>query len=603
MGGGMEGGERAGPRGPVPRLSTLANDSQEAIAVKLREYKAVIGSPDCPLPDKTLPQGAARYFTLRALGAGDLKLSLKRGEWPILPELALKVIQAFQTGAAVFLFFSIIGSQHYQGVAQVHGMPVPLSTPAQREAMIGAAGLASLPPAPDAPAPLFSLPVQWLHTCGLPFAATAGLRNCLDPLLPTRPGSVVGGSAVAGRPAALPKKDATELDEDLGRVLMLLMYKQPAVAVDYSSLPDSAVFSVLDSFSGEGMLRLQEEGRNPGSAEMAAMVAAQNAAVDAALSGGPGGGRRDGAGAGGPLPGQLPAMLQLPDVGAALAAGAPLPASPAAAAVGGAEAAAELQALLSGKLPAGVPPGVDAATLAANAFVRGQPGWLFACNSQTELRVLQTGIFAAEDELAQAMLAAVHPGTPIILLNVHSRSVHGLFLARTRPVRDLVPGIFPPMGMIKKVFPWQVQCMRVCGPPPMPNEAFAPFIGQKPVPGVVPPAAIYHLSLNMLRRLPEAECCKLAGYLRLMESGGMPSDGLLETAIAATLGGAAAAGVGAGGPAVGGAGAGGPGLGFPPGPAAFSQGGPHQMQQQQMQQQPFGRGGGGGNGFGGPGRW
>ncbi|RYE84487.1 MAG: hypothetical protein EOO65_02190 [Methanosarcinales archaeon] len=190
--------------------------------------------------------------------------------------------------------------------------------------------------------------------------------------------------------------------------------------------------------------------------------------------------------------------------------------------------------LLRGELPADA--SASAMELATAAFVRGQQGFLFSCTSNLEQYHLQSGVFAAGEEQYQYM-RHITAGTPLLLLNAVTRTISGLYLARTPARRDLVrPGTFPnpkssggsggSSSGTSKRYTWQVQVMLVAHVAPLTPDAYSKVVG-RPCEGPLSAGDIMQLTIRMLSGIAPTACCELAGRLQQLEAEGMPADGLL----------------------------------------------------------------------------
>ena len=450
--------------------------------------------PDAPEVDPNSAPTSA-YFIVRCADPEGLALSLRVGEWAAPTRAGEAVSAALWGGAAsVFLIFSIVGSQHFQGVARVRGAP--------RTAAPTEAALAEAPAAGGASAVML-IPVEWLRTCALPFAMTAGLRNPAAPGSP--PVARSGGNDWVSVPAPV------------GRALLLLLYRAPAITVDTGAVPSDARFAVFDGFSPSGAAALASEDVGP---EVAAAAAAAPPPLESHVGHGGNNGARGnfggrGGGAGGgfapPPPPPPREILQLFDADVAASMGAP--------------ATPFIASLLAGEQPPGTPP---PPVLAADALVRGQPGYLFVCNNVTFPTCLAKGVFAASEEprSVASVAAGVRAGTPMLLLNVHSFMLHGLFIARGPAVRDLVPHLVPKMGVERKAFPLHVQVLAAATPQPLHTASYERILSPRPQPGPIPPAAMHAIATAMFATMPAADALRVAGLLHQMAAVGMPTRGL-----------------------------------------------------------------------------
>ena len=81
---------------------------------------------------------------------------------------------------------------------------------------------------------------------------------------------------------------------------------------------------------------------------------------------------------------------------------------------------------MQGVAPPGAPP---PPVLAADAFVRRRAGHMFTSNNVSFSITIGAGVFAAAEDAARGVSDIVE-GTPLLLLNVHTFMLHGLYLAR-----------------------------------------------------------------------------------------------------------------------------------------------------------------------------
>lgn len=517
-GGGGQNSEAAfRPTKAVPNAITrklLDEHSKDAISLDLPDKDGALAAAAATAgassnPHEAVPStgpASTAYFVVRTLSPENLALSLKRGDWIVSQDQGKRILEAMMgadgSGAngvgQVLLIFSILGSQYYQGIARVRAPPEPLpSTTAITDSMASEGSTA-----PITHDQCVSIPVEWLRTCTLSFAETAGVLNTAG--LPLQ----AGYAAYATAPQVCRSKDLQQLSTSAGRCLTLLLYRAADVSVNLSGISTAAPFDV---FTGDATAKGREVQTNdPVPAEV--QTAEANQQRDAARwmpqqqqHRGGAGGPMAGAGAGmmmmgGGGPHFNPLMMQQQQqammlqqqqqmlaaaaanaaaVAAAAAAGAGAPgpaAGPGGANYGlngpgtstglaakkglppilflpaippGQPANPIVAALLDGRphpsAPAAPAPQVAADALMAGA--RGGPGYVFAINSISDHLALESGVFAApEDEEHASTIKTIAPGTPIVLLHIHRRELFGLFMARTAGQRDLVsPDIFPKM--------------------------------------------------------------------------------------------------------------------------------------------------------------
>lgn len=541
------------------------------------------------------PPGGARYFVVRTKSVLSLAVSLRRSEWICTRGQAAALLDAMEAGASsILLLFSMLGSQHFQGMALVRAQPesVPSGTPLAGNVADAAAPGGERPATPD---DLVCVPVQWLRTCALNFSATAGVVNTAGIAPPPPPAggvSLSGQAAVAEQQAHASYAAALErapqvaragdwaaLAPGAGRCMTLLMYKAEEVAVPLAGIPATAAFEVFTAETPSGKAavaadtvpaeieaseREQVAAAQKRLAQAAAIASGLAAGLSAAAARALVGADGPGTGSGGPggstgaaAEKGLPPILVLPSL------------------TGGTPANEMIARLMSGGAPPGA--GVTPPVLAAQALMAGgRPGYLFGINNLTAAMCLESGVFPVPEDLADAS-RVIAPGTPVLAFNIHKREIYGLFLARTPAVRDLVPrGVFPtlgrgggrdggpmvgPDGQPRKptTFPIQCQSMLVANAPPMPQPAFEPFLGSRPSPGPIAPQIMFQIAVAMFNRLPPPAVLRITGLLLQMQAMGQPQGDLIPLPASH---GAHAAG-GGGGAAAGGAG----GSGMPSGAA------------------------------------
>lgn len=435
------------------------------------------------LPDRA---GPSRYFVIKSTSASNLALSIKRAEWIAPPHYGDMIASTLRDGTQVFLVFSVINSQHFQGVARVRAAPVPFDDGGTRRSLI---------------------PVEWLRTCALPFTDTVGLRN-----------------PAAANTYLATSRDWQEVAAPAGRCLILLLYRNPEIFVDTSGVPLEGTFDVLDISTPGGRAALDTEDHGEAFHRVVPPVPQMQQQQQQQYSGG-GGGSFAPPRAGVPRPtafqlqsaaSSLPPLLHL------LSLPPGTPSSPA------------TEALLNGAQPPGV---VDPITLAADTFVKGRVAYIFGCNNFTGPVNLRSGVFVAPED-HEAKVKNVTVGTPCFLYNVHSKQLFGLFWARTPATLDLIPrGIFPPLtvgppGQPQRTieFIWQAQMLCVAEALAMPADIALPMLGGRIAPGPIGPEQAHALAQAMFAALPLPTVLRAVGYLNQIEANGMPSDGLLTAA-------------------------------------------------------------------------
>jgi hypothetical protein len=509
------------------------------------------------LPDQGVD--FAKYFIVRTPSADNLALSLKTGQW-VMHERYVDAIRRGLRGGrqpnagpgAVFLIFAVIGSKHFQGLARVTGDPR-----AADPALLG-------PPMSIHPTgPYASVPIQWLRTCASPFVVTKMIRNPLTRIDTDASAQPISASGTVNELPVAMARDFQEVPVRLGHVLVMLCYKSAPAEIDTSALPATATFDGFDGLTPEGMRTLDEEDigfEKPPVLLSQHMMAVQQAhpqfhMTPQGLGGGGGGGAGGGSGgfqqhsggyhAGGPMgvsrSSGLSAVAPVsygPDVADSLQVTrlehvAPLLGSP-------------RNELISNLLQGYPPPNVPPATVAADAFSRKLDGLLIKCDVGKEHAMLRSGVFTIPEDDAGWALRTITPGTPLFLLvrnppgSVPRGSsfghIHGMFIARSQPMRGLVPSLVRLPDITRPVHdpagPLQVQVLLVADPPPAPEPNAGNALGRTPYgskirPGPLPADAVHALSSLMFGALSPQAACATAGYLFQMQEAGMPQDGVL----------------------------------------------------------------------------
>lgn len=452
------------------------------------------------LPGRDRP---AVYFILRTFSGETLQLAFKRNEWITPARDALPVIlAASSSGKSVILLFSIFNTAGFEGVAEVIGPAQSLGPQHKVDSTAEGAG------------DLVALPLRWHRACMLPFAETAGLFTSL-------PDGTTLPVARSG--------DWQELGDKAGRALTLLMFESAEVKLDLNGVDSSMPFSVLVRDRPADQAALASEDCGPGVPQIGASAPPPKAWAQVAggggsgnygaapspslpmqpsFYGGGGGGRREPAT---PPPG-APTALDISDPSLAYLFEKP--------------ADDFIAMLLKGKAPPKAP---SPPQLAADAFMRGRrAGHMFTSNNVSMPISLTTGVFSAAEDACTG-LRDVAEGTPVLLLNVHTYMLHGLFLARGPARKDIVPGLIPRMGAAKKAFPLQVQTLRIVEAAPLPTVAYQPIIGGRPQPGPLEPQRLHALAVEMLTPLPPELLLRIAGMLHQLHALGLPQEGLLTT--------------------------------------------------------------------------
>ena len=183
--------------------------------------------------------------------------------------------------------------------------------------------------------------------------------------------------------------------------------------------------------------------------------------------------------------------------------------------------------LLGGVLPPGTPARNGLATLAAiQLLMPDKRLFLCALNSISAPQVIGHGLLAASDDVethgadsrSARDLAAVKAGTPIVCFNLHTRVLHGLFLARGPCVRDLVPALVPRMG--HKTFPVQIPVVCIADTAPLPEAAVSAVRAVPNHIGFFPPRESHDIIGQLLSSLPLPTQFETVALLRQMNLTG-----------------------------------------------------------------------------------
>jgi hypothetical protein len=462
QGGQMGGGNRdfGGEAGGAPSFKRPRFDAPppDPVSRLLTEYERDAGF--MRLPDAV---GGSRYFVLKSPTADNLVLSLKRGEWMAPARQMAAVDSALRDGLQVFFFFSVVHSQHFQGVARVRAAPFASEDASK-----------------------VVIPIEWLRTCLVAFADTVGLNN-----------------PAAGLAPVAVSRDWQLVDERLGKCLMLLLYRSTEVLVDTSSMPMDANFDVLDEEtpSGKELLDSEDFGDafrgGPAFQQPAAMVQRPRISVDAVLQNAK----------------NLPAILNLQHLGT------PTPVDPAIESllngIGPADAAAPAHELVADVLVKGRPGylfGCNAMTAALC-----QRYGVFSAPEDHEAKV--RNVVAG----TPCFLYNVHAKQVIGVFMARTPAIYDLTPRGTFPSLTVASDGAP--RTIE--FPWQTQVMRIADAPAMPSDFAQTLLQTRINPGPLPAEQTRTLAARMFSCLPEQLLYRLMGLLKHMEAVGPPADGLL----------------------------------------------------------------------------
>jgi hypothetical protein len=472
------GGTLGGGGGPVPIPAGDPNFPDAALLGRIAELEsASLRSAGMP----EMSAGSSRFFLVKSADLNNLLVSLRRGEWlttagvgervgAALREAAQAAAAAAVAGGAlgggtpqVLLFFTILNSRYFQGVARVRAPPRPWEGQA-------AAGYAAVPTggasssSSSLPSELSVIPVEWLRTCSLSFSRTKNLRNPL--------------STPAHLPACM-HGDWAEFPHGVGRGLAVLSFKAEPERVNTEDV--AMTFQVVDPESEEARAMLAAEDFGP---DISAKPPPPPQGSDGAQGqgGGPGGA------AGGPQVPVFPDFVREAAVADAVTPpgdGLPrlLPASPLIVGTpkaGPGPANPFIRALLEGSLPPGSPP---PSSIAADALLSPDKRlFIVLMNNMSGPLTILRGLVAASDEvdakgpenMSARDLASIVPGTPIVAMNLHARCAAGVFLARGPAVKDLIPNLIPKMGF--KTFDVHIPVVCVADAKPMPESVFGPIL-------------------------------------------------------------------------------------------------------------------------------
>ncbi|TSL28277.1 putative ATP-dependent RNA helicase YTHDC2 [Bagarius yarrelli] len=142
------------PNSSSPNASPSSTPPTKGPAALMSPLAAVSKSPS------SRPKTSMRYFIMKSSNMRNIELSQQRGIWSTTPNNELKLNRAFQERSTVFLIFSVQGSGHFQGYAQMTS-----EIGSERCKDWGATGLGGV----------FS--VEWIHKEHLSFQFSHQLLN------------------------------------------------------------------------------------------------------------------------------------------------------------------------------------------------------------------------------------------------------------------------------------------------------------------------------------------------------------------------------------------------------------------------------------------
>lgn len=471
------------------------------------------------MPD--LSTGPCKYLIMRSSDVSNLVMSLRRGEWIVTGKTGDRIAQALRGAAqqalpsetnpagttpSVYLFFSIINSKFFQGVARVRAQPRIWEGSISGTGGGGGvdAGVAIEGQLAPASGGLSVVPVEWLRTCELPFSRTKNLRNPLKDMKPIAMSS-----------------DCEELPVGLGRAMMVLSFTSAQVRVATDGPDQQAIntFHVLDAASETGGAQLSSEDYGADIVAAAAMPPGTYDTGDADE------GPDD----------QRNFIAEAPPADAwtnpAVGEGLPrlLPAAPlilGTPASGPGPANHFIRGLLDGYLPPNTPP--PSVICADTLLAPDKRVFLVALNNVLGPLTIGRGVLAASDDTEtrgpdsrQARdLASIKAGTPIVCVNLHTRSIFGVFLARGPVVRELCPGLAPRMGA--RSFPMHIPVVCVAECRPLLEREFSPILrGMFPTHiGFLHPQPSHGLLAKLISTMPLPQQFVTAALLSQMNTTG-----------------------------------------------------------------------------------
>ncbi|NDD93109.1 YTH domain-containing protein, partial [bacterium] len=215
----------------APDVGTL-NRAYEANLLALRAQG---------MPDLSGVSGCFKFFIVKSHSRNNLAISKKRGDW-IASKKAFAMIgralretseTAAQSGgtASVFLIFSCINSQAFQGVARVRAPPRQWEGTADTGLSLSYVPGTDLAAAAVVEKELCVVPIEWLRTYELPFARTRNLKNPLAKSVPVAMST-----------------DWAELPAGLGKAMMMLAFQASVTKISVNLAEDEEEqFTVIDS--------------------------------------------------------------------------------------------------------------------------------------------------------------------------------------------------------------------------------------------------------------------------------------------------------------------------------------------------------------------
>ena len=536
------GAGRPAPSLPLAPLLQTALSVYESVAASLR---ATENMPD-------LSSARHKFFIVRASTALNLLQSLRTLEWLVTAQSGDLVAAALRSTAesadgssgggvgagSVFLFFSALNTKHIQGIARLKGPPRAWEGAAVTG--VDATGLAD-------ESRVTVLPIEWVRTCALPMLRTVNLHVPFGN----------GGASSAPLPAVsgAAERDVLELTPPLGRALTMLAYYAEYIRPPGETAPlaAGATFAVLDPLTNDARAALRGEDlggdvvdalRNKDVANrLSSLIPPPTANSAAPIANAPPaftGNRQDASSRANIDPtanftSHVPSVQPwaTPGVGCPrlteamqLLLGTPSTAGPG-------PVTPFIATLLEGRAPPNAPPPEH---IAADAVLHmGRKVMLLATNNVSGPLTIARGVIVASDDSTRPGVGArksvidlqsIAAGTPIVALNLHTRSLHGVFLARGPVVRDLIPDLLPAKMSAGRVFPMHIPIMVLAEPAPLPESVFGAFFGPRGIPGHIgylEPQQGRDVICAMLATLEPSLLAKVAGLSQQMcRTGAFP---------------------------------------------------------------------------------
>jgi hypothetical protein len=420
-------------------------DIQGPLLALLSEFVATGAARMLPAAEA---EGPVSFFTVRASRAQSLKASVRDQQW-ILP-LGLRESlreRLGQSTGGVFVFFSVVGSQSFQGCARVKGI---VGEEATGDAIVKAENEGKAAP----PGHCF-VNIEWLRMCALSFAQTVAIRNPSDPTV-----SIAKCS------------DWMELPSPVGLALLVLMWKRPIVRVKTDGVKGDIAPVDPSTVEAESLGELVAKADEIAQWEAKSAGAGHGGARLVAKMGGPGCHQQ-----------RRPPMLGVthglspwavpPNIIESIITNSnynPYMVLAAAWACG------------PGFLPEGVK-NTEALPDLATAGM-GQPttrqelehdimdttryppdprpeagfGFVLGATNANCYRALLTGTVFMEDNVLAEGIMCIKPGTPVLMLNHDTRAIAGLFIALAAPKELMISGGMNRASFVRAIAPFGGGC-------------------------------------------------------------------------------------------------------------------------------------------------